>query len=178
MQALSGLIRRPGGFTKSIVAWVTLTVPVCLATTRLVAPCRWPAISPTTASFKSTVVDSRWGRGALTRGSSAGLLVSHRRRHRNPGAVPRCFGRGSRRIEYPPTLVRGCSRDEHSPMSRVFLTHSAAQAVHALRSGRPSAQGGWVKGSCLVREGVPTDRRHAALKQRTTHRLRGTEDER
>jgi len=92
VQALSGLIRRPGGFTKSIVAWVTLTVPVCLATTRLVAPCRWPAISPTTASFKSTVVDSRWGRGALTRGSSAGLLVSHRRRHRNPGAVPRCFG--------------------------------------------------------------------------------------
>jgi hypothetical protein len=39
------------------------------------------------ASFKSTVVDSRWGRGALTRGSSAGLLVSHRRRHRNPGGT-------------------------------------------------------------------------------------------
>jgi hypothetical protein len=116
VQALSGLIRRPGGFTKSVVAWVRLTVPV--------------------------------------------------------------GGRGSRRMEYPPTLVRGCPRDEHSPMSRVFLTHSAAQAVHALRSGRPSAQGGWVKGSCLVREGVPTDRRHAALKQRTTHRLRGTEDER
>jgi hypothetical protein len=60
----------------------------------------------------------------------------------------------------------------------VFLTHSAAQAVHALSSGRPSAQGDWVKGSCLVREGVPTDRRRAALKQRTTDRLRGTKDER
>ena len=91
---------------------------------------------------------------------------------------PGVSGRGSRRIEYPPTLVRGCSRDEHSPMSRVFLTHSGAQAVHALRSGRPSAQGGWVKGSCLVRDSVPTDRRHAALKQRMIHRLRGTEDER
>ena len=53
-----------------------------------------------------------------------------------------------------------------------------AQAVRALRSGGPRAQGGWVKGSCLVREGVPTDRRHAVLTQRTTHRLRGTEDER
>ena len=93
----------------------------------------------------------------------------------------RCLGvssRGSRRIEYPTTLVRGCPRDEHGLMFRVFLTHSAAQAVHALRSGRPRAQGGWVNGSCLVREGVPTDCRHAALKQRTTHRLRGTDDER
>jgi hypothetical protein len=40
VSTLSALIRRPGGFAKSIVAWVTLTVPVCLATTRLVAPCR------------------------------------------------------------------------------------------------------------------------------------------
>jgi hypothetical protein len=95
-----------------------------------------------------------------------------------PGRCLGVSGRGSRIIEYPTTLVQGCSRDEDSPMSRVFLTHGAAQAVHALRSGRPRAQGGWVKGSCLVREGVPTDRRHAALTQRTTHRLRGTEDER
>jgi hypothetical protein len=93
----------------------------------------------------------------------------------------RCLGvsgRGSRRIEYPTTLVRGCSRGQHSLMSRVFLTRGAAQAVHALRSGRPRAQGGWVKASRLVREGVPTDCNHAALKQRTSYRLRGTEDER
>lgn len=120
---------------------------------------------------------------------SLGQRGSHERKQRGvvgvtppptqePGRDVGVSGRGSRRIEYPPTLVRGCSRYEHSPMSRVFLTHSAAQAVHALRSGRPFAQGGWVKGSCLVRESVPTDRRHAALKQRTTHRLRGTEDER
>ena len=95
-----------------------------------------------------------------------------------PGRCLGVSGTGSRRIEYPTTLVRGCSPDEHSPMFGVCLTHSAAQAVHALRSGRPRAQGGWVKASCLVREGVPTDRRHAALKQRTTHRLWGTEDER
>jgi hypothetical protein len=87
VQALSALTRRRGGLTMSIVAWVTLTVPVCLATTRLVAPCRWPAVSPTTASFKSSVVDSRWGRETLRRGSSAGLLVSHRRRLRNPGGA-------------------------------------------------------------------------------------------
>jgi hypothetical protein len=87
-------------------------------------------------------------------------------------------GRGSRRIEYPTTLVRGCSRDQHSLMSRVFLTHGAAQAVHALRSGRPRAQKSWVKASRLVCEGVPIDCNHAALKQRTTYRLRGTEDER
>jgi cation transport regulator ChaB len=80
VQALSGLLSAPGGLTMSIVAWVTLTVPVCLPTTRLVAPCRWPTIS-TTASFKSSVVGSRWGRGTLGRGSSAGLLVSHRRLH-------------------------------------------------------------------------------------------------
>ena len=49
VQGLSWLIRRRGGFTMSIVAWVTLTVPVCLARTRFVAPCRWSAISPTTA---------------------------------------------------------------------------------------------------------------------------------
>ena len=49
VRALSGLIGRRGGFTMSIVAWVTLTVPVCLARTRFVAPCRWSAISPTTA---------------------------------------------------------------------------------------------------------------------------------
>jgi hypothetical protein len=120
---------------------------------------------------------------------SLGQRGSHERKQRGvvgvtppptqePGRYLSASGRGSRRIEYPATLVRGCSRDEHSPMSRVFLTRSAAQAVHALRSGRPSAQGGWVKGSCVVREGVPTDRRHAALKQRTTHRLRGAEDER
>ena len=118
-----------------------------------------------------------------------GQSDSQERRQRGLGGVtppmtqdPRwCLGvsgRGSRRIEYPTTLVRGCSHDEHSLMFGVFLTHSAAQAAHALRGGRPRAQGGWVKGSCLVREGVPTDCRHAALKQRTTHRLRGTEDER
>ncbi len=95
-----------------------------------------------------------------------------------PGRCLGVSGRGSSRIEYPSTLVRGCSGDEHSPMLGVFLTHSAAQAVHALRSGRPRAQGGWVKGSCLVREAVPTDRRRAALKQRSRDRLRGTNDER
>ena len=139
----------------------------------LLRPCGWPAISPTTAPFK---IDCRR--------FSLGQRDSHGRKQRGvvgltppptqePGRCLGVSGRGSGRIEYPATLVRGCSRDEHSPMSRVFLTHGAAQAVHALRSGRPSAPGGRVKGSCLVREGVPTDRRHAALKQRRTHRLLG-----
>jgi hypothetical protein len=139
--------------------------------------CGWPAISPTKASFKSSVVDSGWGRGTL-REKQRGVVGVTTPPTQEPGRCLGVSGRGSRRIEYPTTLVRGCSRGEHSLMFRVFVTHSAAQAVHALRSGRPRAQGGWVNGSCLVREGVPTDRRHAAFKQRPTHGLRGTEDER
>ena len=73
--------------------------------------------------------------------------------------------------------MRGCSGDEHSPMFGVFLTHMCRAGSHALRSGRPRAQGGWVTGSRLVREAVPTDRRRTALKQRTSDRLRGTNDE-
>ena len=177
VRALSGLIGRRGGFTMSIVAWVTLTVPVCLARTRFVAPCRWSAISPTTA------------RSIVCRRFPLGQRDSQDRKRRGvvgvtpppPQGSGRCLGvsgTGSRKIEYPTTLVPGCSPDEHSPMSGVCLTHSAAQAIHPLRNGRPRAHGGWVKASCLVREGAPTDRRHAALKQRTTDRLRGTEDER
>ena len=69
VRALSRLIMRRGGFTMSIVAWVTLTVPVCLARTQ------------------SYIGDSRWGGGTLRRGSGAGLLVSHRRRHRDPSGA-------------------------------------------------------------------------------------------
>ena len=150
-----------------IVAWVTLTValrPAC------------------------DFADNSLGQIVCRRFRLAQRDSQERKQRGVVGVTPpptqesgRCLGvsgRGSRRIEYPSTLVRGCSRDEHSLMFRVFLTHSAAQAVHALRSGTPRAQGGWANGSCLVREGVPTDRRHGALTQRTTHRLRGTEDER
>jgi hypothetical protein len=131
---------------------------------------------------------SRWWRSSCCRRSASGEVrrsrsrprctTSHVRRHRNPG------GASVFRVEDPEessTRLLSCAGAlviNDNPMSRVSLTHGAAQAVHALRSGRPRAQGGWVKASCLVREGVPTDRNHAALKQRTTYRLRGTEDER
>ena len=178
VQALSGLIGRRGGFTMSIVAWVTLDgagVPRDDSTC-----CALPLVCDFADNSLVQIVCRRFPLGQRD--------SQDRKRRGVAGVTPpppqgsgRCLGvsgTGSRRIEYPTTLVRGCSRDEHSPMSGVCLTHRAAQAVHALRSGRPRAQGGWVKASCLVREGVPTDRRHAALKQRTTHRLRGTEDER
>jgi hypothetical protein len=151
----------------SIVAWVTLTAALRLA-------CDFADNSLVQIVCRRFRLGQRDSQERKQRGV-VGLTPPPTQ---EPGQCLGVSGRGSRKIEYPTTLVRGCSRDEHSPMSRVCLTHSAAQAVHALRSGRPRAQGGWVKGSCLVREGVPADRRHAALTQRTTHRLRGTEDER
>src|SRR6478736_4584830 len=107
----------------SIVAWVTLTVALRRA---------------------GAFADNSLGQ-IVYRRFPLGQRDSQKRRQRGVvGVTPpptqepgRCLGvsgRGSRRIEYSTTLVRGCSRDEHSPMSRVFLTHSAAQAVHALRS--------------------------------------------
>jgi hypothetical protein len=40
------LLSAPGGFTMSIVAWVTFTVPVCLATTRRAASLRFRRQQP------------------------------------------------------------------------------------------------------------------------------------
>jgi len=61
------------------------------------------------------------------------------------GTRARCLGASVeiRRIEYPLLWFAAALRDEHSPMSPRFLTHSAAPSGHALSSGRPSAQGGW-----------------------------------
>jgi hypothetical protein len=107
VQGRSWLIRRRGGFTMSSVAWVTLTVPVYLTTTRFVAPCRWPALASTTAAFKSSFVDSRWGRGALRRGSGAGVVGVTPPPTQEPGWCLGVSGRRSTRIEYLTTLVRG-----------------------------------------------------------------------
>ena len=87
MRALSGLIRHPGrlhhvdcGVGHADGAGVTCEDSICRT---LPLVCDFADNS----SLKSHVVDSRWGRGTLRIESSAGLLVSHRRRHRNPGGA-------------------------------------------------------------------------------------------
>ena len=87
VQGRSWLIRRRGGFTMSSVAWVTFTVPVCLATTRFVAPCRWPALAADDSRVQIVLRRFPLGQRGSQERSSAGLLVSHRRRHRNPGGA-------------------------------------------------------------------------------------------
>ena len=91
VRALSRLIMRRGGFTMSIVAWVTLTVPVCLARTRLVAPCRWFAISPTTASF-NRISAIPVGAEGLSGEEAARGCWCHTAAATGIRAVPRCFG--------------------------------------------------------------------------------------
>ena len=91
VRALSGLIGRRGGFTMSIVAWVTLTVPVCLARTRLVAPCRWSAISPTTASFNRLSAIPVGAEGLSGEEAARGCWC-HTAAATGTRAVPRCFG--------------------------------------------------------------------------------------
>ena len=169
----------PGRLHHVDCGWVTLTVPVCTCddSTCYALPLAYDFAD--NSSFKSYVIDSRWGRGTLRMRKQRGVVGVTPPPTQEPG---RCLGVSSSRIQE--NRVPDYSRARLlcvmniAPCPGVFLTHSAAQAVHALRSGRPRAQGGWVKGSCLVREAVPTDRRHAALKQRTTDRLRGTDDER
>ena len=68
-------------------------------------------------------------------------MVSHRHRPGNPGGAAVFQVEDPGEIEYPTTLARGRSGDEHSPMFGESLTHSAARAGSRAEEWQTSRSG-------------------------------------